>query len=650
MKMDQRFFASPRYLRSLKSDLSIAPTADHRTKWSARSIPVKFYSNSSFLPQASSISEAILGVGMGLSGSGGFDLVITGSEFSNNTAGSEYPYNNALGIGLYIHASAPSTISLTNSSVNGNTASMLSSGGGIRLSSSSNGGISSTWDGVTVDGNQASVGSAMNISSSSDLHLDIINSTISNNVSSEYGTTVVGSSGAGSANLVLRNSTISGNFTEGVAGAIMSASEMNNVVLDYVTITNNTAKSYSGGIYAANGDLYIRNSIISGNSGGASPDIFGTVFSSGYNHVGDLSGFTMQGDLTGNTTGPVQLSPLANNGGPTMSHIPDNNEMLRNSIPYGTNDCGKKVASDQRGVDRPKEGACEKGAVEIGSFGSAPFDLDGDGRTDVSIFRPQNGEWWYLRSSDGDNRAFTFGVEDDLLVPGDHTGDGKADVAFFRPSTGMWYVLRSEDLTYYAFPFGAAGDIPVPADYDGDERTDAAVYRPSNGTWYIIRSSDGVVTYEFFGDSNDRPVPADYDGDGKADVAVVKPTGSTGNSEWWIKRSSDGGNAAFIFGTATDRAVQGDYTGDGKADIAYYRPSTGSWYVLRSEDISYYAFPFGVATDLPAPGDYDGDGKYDAAVYRPSTGTWYINRSAEGILITSFGAPTDIPVPSVNVR
>ena len=281
---------------------------------------------------------------------------------------------------------------------------------------------------------------------------------------------------------------------------------------------------------------------------------------------------------------------------------------------------------------------------------SSPFDFDGDGQTDISVFRPDNGQWWYLRSLDLTNRAFTFGTETDLMVPGDYTGDRKTDVAFFRPSTGTWFVLRSEDSAYYAFPFGLPTDIPAPADYDGDGKTDAAVYRPSNGLWYIFRSSDGAVSFETFGGASDRPVPADYDGDGKADVAVVKPTGSTGSSEWWIMRSSDHIAHAFLFGTAADKAVPGDYTGDGAADIAFFRPSSGSWYVLRSEDSLYYAFPFGQSTDIPTPGDYDGDGRFDAAVYRSASGTWFINQTTQGVFISTFGEPTDIPVPSAFVK
>ncbi len=267
-------------------------------------------------------------------------------------------------------------------------------------------------------------------------------------------------------------------------------------------------------------------------------------------------------------------------------------------------------------------------------------DFDGDGRTDISIFRPAPGEWWYLRSFDGANRAFQFGQNTDQLVPADFTGDGKTDIAFFRPSNGEWFILRSEDSSFFSFPFGATGDIPVPADFDGDGRADPAVFRPSNQTWYIQQSTDGTLILQF-GAAGDKPVVADYDGDGKADLAIFRP--SVG--EWWYLRSSDGANRAFQFGNASDKPVPGDFTGDGRADIAFWRASDGFWYILRSEDESFYSFPFGLNGDIPAPGDFDGDGKFDPTVFRPSTATWYSNRSTAGQLAVGFGISTDRPVP-----
>jgi hypothetical protein len=270
---------------------------------------------------------------------------------------------------------------------------------------------------------------------------------------------------------------------------------------------------------------------------------------------------------------------------------------------------------------------------------TTPVDFDGDNKTDLSIFRPAVGEWFYQKSSDGVVPGFQFGVSTDKIVPGDYTGDGKTDIAIWRPSNGFWFILRSEDFLVYGFPFGTDGDVPVPGDYDGDGKTDAAVFRPSTVTW-IINKSSGGVTFHTFGAIGDKPVVADYDGDGKTDIAIYRP--SVG--EWYYQRSSDGVVPGFQFGSSTDKPVQGDYTGDGKADIAFWRPSTGFWYVLRSEDFLFYGFPWGLSTDLPAPGDFDGDGKMDASVFRPSDTVWYINRSTAGVFIQQFGIATDQPV------
>ncbi|MBK8148370.1 MAG: VCBS repeat-containing protein [Acidobacteria bacterium] len=268
-------------------------------------------------------------------------------------------------------------------------------------------------------------------------------------------------------------------------------------------------------------------------------------------------------------------------------------------------------------------------------------DFDGDGKTDVSIVRPGVAEWWYLRSSDGVNRAFQFGSATDTMAPADFTGDGKTDIAVFRPGTGEWYVMRSEDASFYSFPFGASGDIPAPGDFDADGKADAAVFRPSNATWYVQRSSDNGTTIQQFGANGDVPQVGDYDGDGRADMAIYRP--SVG--QWWLNRSTAGVIAA-TFGISSDKPTARDFTGDGKTDLAFWRPSSGEWFVLRSEDSTYYSAPFGISTDIPVAGDYDGDGKADTAVFRPSAATWYVNRSTQGLLIQSFGAATDIPVPS----
>jgi hypothetical protein len=268
-----------------------------------------------------------------------------------------------------------------------------------------------------------------------------------------------------------------------------------------------------------------------------------------------------------------------------------------------------------------------------------PADFDGDGKSDVSVFRPDAGVWFVLGSASQNFSGIGFGNGSDILAPGDYDGDGKTDAAVFRPSEGNWYLLTKAN-TFSSRQFGSNGDIPVPADYNGDGKTDIAVFRPSNGVWYIANSdSRGTFTFTHFGATGDKPVVGDYDGDGKSDLAVWRPS----NGVWYVLRSSDGNLFAAGFGVSTDQPAQGDFDGDGRTDLAVFR--SGVWYLLQTT-AGFSAVSFGSNDDLPSTGDFDGDNKTDIAVFRPSNGVWYILQSRDGFTATQFGNATDKPVPS----
>jgi FG-GAP-like repeat len=179
-------------------------------------------------------------------------------------------------------------------------------------------------------------------------------------------------------------------------------------------------------------------------------------------------------------------------------------------------------------------------------------------------------------------------------VPGYYDSDAKTDIAVYRPSNGTWYVLRSTDGGLTSAIFGISTDIPVQGDYDGDGIYDFAVFR--SGTWYLLRSSAGFTTQPF-GVGSDAPVQADYDGDGKTDVAVFR------SGTWYILGSLTG-FSAVTFGQAGDRASPADYDGDGKADVTVFRPTGGFWYTLKSSNGAFLGQQFGASGDQSVPGRY----------------------------------------------
>jgi hypothetical protein len=286
-------------------------------------------------------------------------------------------------------------------------------------------------------------------------------------------------------------------------------------------------------------------------------------------------------------------------------------------------------------------------------------DFDGDGKSDVSVFRPSDGHW-YISKSSGGFSFLQWGKSGDRLVPGDYDDDGKTDLAINRldpclcifQTANTWYILRSSNNAVLTRQFERAGFSfvdPLPADYDGDSKTDFAFYDSSDsvgtpGFFRIAQSSNGSVVIRQWGLNTDKTVPADYDGDGRADLAVYR------DGIWYILQSTNGAMRVEYFGLSTDRLIPADYDGDGKADIAVWRPSNGFWYWISSRDKSFNSIQFGISEDKPVPGDYDGDGKTDVAVFRPSNGVWYIQQSTKGFRAEQFGLPADIPIPNVFVQ
>jgi hypothetical protein len=233
-----------------------------------------------------------------------------------------------------------------------------------------------------------------------------------------------------------------------------------------------------------------------------------------------------------------------------------------------------------------------------------PADYDADGQTDFAVWRPENGVWYIHQSGDDSVLLVRWGMTTmhptgglpDVPVASDYDGDGETDLAVWRPDTGQWWIVRSsngyDQNKAEAFNWGKLGDVPVQADYDGDGKTDFAVFRPTENRWYIRASSTGKSSVQSFGIAGlDTLVPADYTGDKKSDVAVYR------SGIWYVINSTSGETEEFHFGFNDDVAVPADYDGDGTTDFAVYRG--GTWYISDSSRPHLRSFDFGQPGDTP---------------------------------------------------
>lgn len=239
------------------------------------------------------------------------------------------------------------------------------------------------------------------------------------------------------------------------------------------------------------------------------------------------------------------------------------------------------------------------------------FDYNGDGTSDIAVFRPAVGLW----AVRGVTRAY-FGGDTDLPAPGDYDGDGTTDLGIFRPASGLW-AARHVTRVY----FGVPDSQPVPRDYTGDGISDIAVFRPASGLW-AIRG----LTRLYFGGSDDTPVPADYIGNGIANICIFREM-----SGLWAARAV----TRTYFGAEGDWPIPADYDVGPGLDPGIFRPASGLWAIVNG--IRHY---FGRAGDSPVPADYCGDGVAKIAVFRDISGLWAVRNFTR----VYFGASGDLPV------
>ena len=167
--------------------------------------------------------------------------------------------------------------------------------------------------------------------------------------------------------VTVTNSTVSQNSADTASGGGI-VNDGGTLTVIASTVSGNSSGLAGGGLFNS-GTLTLHNSIVANSTGGDCFNV-GTVNDLGYNIVEDGSCISHSTSMSGDPG----LGPLADNGGPTLTHA-----LLSGSIAFDAGDCaGGTINSDQRGVSRPQGEACDIGAFEV-EVDDCPADLNGDG-------------------------------------------------------------------------------------------------------------------------------------------------------------------------------------------------------------------------------------------------------------------------------
>lgn len=209
--------------------------------------------------------------------------------------------------------------------------------------------------------------------------LTVRHSTISDNLSHSWGG---GIGGGGGYELVLEHSTVSGNQAARGGGLQFQPAR-----ILHSTIAANSA-DFAGGIYLT-GTIELLESVVADNTNG---DCWSDFSGDGFYliPVGSLIENNWNCEIVGEGAEDLldddpDLGPLADNGGPTHTHMPNPGSVLIDAIACGTESAD---ALDQRGmprgIDEPGEGddsgarPCDIGAVEAVPY-QIPVEVFDDG-------------------------------------------------------------------------------------------------------------------------------------------------------------------------------------------------------------------------------------------------------------------------------
>ncbi|MFZ1641528.1 MAG: choice-of-anchor Q domain-containing protein, partial [Candidatus Contendobacter sp.] len=435
--------------------------------------------------------NTVTGSGGGISINSGI-VTVNYSTLSGNTASHE-------GGGIYNGG----TLTVSNSTLSGNSATFYNGGG-----------IHSVGQFITVTGSTLSENKA---GSGCGGGLNIFG----------YVTTTV----------TFHNNTLSGNTAYNGGGLCVTSNNKFNVKVVNSTLSGNTASSEGGGIYSS-AALSIGNSLVAGNTAPnvAAREIYivpsssasnSSFVSDGYNLFGvnGNSGLTNASPIASDLilAGAIDtaIGDLADNGGPTQTHLPVAGSPALNAgdnalVPAG-------IATDQRGsgFSRIVNNVVDIGAAEVQPPGSLVAGLTSTGQIYYTTVAPLTaGDEGQLATDATDATAMdalphanAWGNIPGQLAQlriGDFNGDGEGDLIGVANNGSIWYTTNRGP---WASVPGGLSQISV-GDFNGDGK-DGLIGLAGNGSiWY---TNDLSVWTQIPGGLSQIAI-GDLNGDGKADL------------------------------------------------------------------------------------------------------------------------------------
>jgi hypothetical protein len=269
------------------------------------------------------------------------DLSWTSSTVISNTAGGD-------GGGFY----SGGAVALTDAVVSHNTSN--DGGGGFWVE----GALTVTNSTVSANVDNGTLGGGGFRANSGTAAATMTNSTIDGNSAGGGGMAATGPT-------TITNSTITGNNAGGFGGGGIAISNVGQTTLVYATVVDNTApvaanvQGVGGAQFAGFGSVV---ALPNGGPNCATP----ATITNGHNYSDDAScGFTDATD-TQNGANP-NLGPLAANGGPTHTRLPQAGSPLIDAMPLAScqSDGAAGITTDQRGLQRPSGNGCDIGSVEV---------------------------------------------------------------------------------------------------------------------------------------------------------------------------------------------------------------------------------------------------------------------------------------------